>query len=82
MQRHNRILLTLAVAMTVLAYAGPSYAYMGPGSGLAAMGSLLSLVGALLLAIVGFVWFPLKRLLRKRSAQASAAGTGRDQPAK
>jgi hypothetical protein len=82
MQQQDRILLKSAVVVTVLVYAEPSYAYMGPGSGLAAIGSLLSLVGAVLLAIVGFVWFPLKRLLRKRSAAKTVAASEPDQPAK
>lgn len=82
MQKQERILLKSAVVVAVLAYAEPTYAYMGPGSGLAAIGSLLSLIGAVLLAIVGFVWFPLKRLLRRRSAQKTVATTEPDQPAK
>lgn len=82
MQQQDRILLKSAVVVAVLAYAEPSFAYMGPGSGLAAIGTLLSLVGAVLLALVGFVWFPLKRLLRKRSAAKAVATSEPDQPAK
>ena len=41
-------------------------AYIGPGAGLSAIGTLLGLVGAILLAIVGFVWYPVKRLLKAR----------------
>ena len=50
------------------------FKYVGPGSGLAAMGTPLAVVLALVLAIVGFVWYPVKRLwaqmkhrLRKRA---------------
>ena len=43
-------------------------AYIGPGAGLGAVGSLLALVGAVLLMIVGFIWYPLKRLLRRGKA--------------
>lgn len=43
-------------------------AYIGPGAGLGAVGSLLALVGAVLLMIVGFIWYPLKRLLRRVKA--------------
>ena len=41
-------------------------AYIGPGAGLSAIGTLIALVGAVLLAIVGFVWYPVKRLLKGR----------------
>ncbi|MFP4406409.1 hypothetical protein [Rhodosalinus sp.] len=40
-------------------------AYIGPGAGLTALGTVLALVLALGLAVVGFVWYPLKRLRRK-----------------
>jgi len=40
-------------------------AYVGPGAGLTAIGTVLALLGALALAVVGFVWYPLKRMLRR-----------------
>ena len=47
----------------------PFLAYVGPGGALSAIGSFLALVGAVLLALIGFVWYPFKRLMRKRRAQ-------------
>lgn len=41
-------------------------AYVGPGAGLTAIGTVLALIGAILLGIFGFVWYPVKRLLRRR----------------
>ncbi len=46
-----------------------AFAYVGPGAGLGAIGTLIALIGAILFAIIGFVWYPLKRLLRKRQAR-------------
>jgi len=40
-------------------------AYIGPGAGLTAIGTFLALVAGLLVAIVGFVWYPIKRLIRR-----------------
>lgn len=59
---------------------GLAWAYMGPGAGLAAIGSLLVVAAAFLLMIVGFVWYPLQRLLRalKKRRQARAATAGAD----
>ena len=48
----------------------PVAAYVGPGAGLSALGSLLALLAAVVVAIVGFLWYPLKRILRKRRAPA------------
>lgn len=41
-------------------------AYVGPGAGLTAIGTMIALTLALVLALVGFVWYPIKRLRRKR----------------
>lgn len=54
-----------------------AYAYIGPGSGLSAIGSVVSVISAMLFAVVGFVWYPLKRLLRRGK---SAMSTGSDAP--
>ncbi len=40
-------------------------AYIGPGTGLSAIGTLIAVIGAVLLAIIGFIWYPVKRLLAK-----------------
>ena len=61
----------LTVASAILAT--PAHAYIGPGSGLSAIGSLLALIAAIVVAIVGFVWFPLKRIMRKRKPAAGLA---------
>lgn len=49
---------------------GAAEAYMGPGSGLAAIGALLSLIGAAFMALVGFIWFPIRRLMRRMGGSA------------
>ncbi len=50
----------------VLLQSSAAWAYVGPGAGLSAIGSLLALVVAILVAIIGFVWYPVKRLLKRR----------------
>ncbi|MAT91066.1 MAG: hypothetical protein CME59_00540 [Halioglobus sp.] len=52
----------VGAAATVLAPCAA--AYIGPGSGLSAVGSLLALLAAVVVAIVGFLWYPLKRLIK------------------
>jgi hypothetical protein len=54
----------LALVLLFLASAEPAYAYMGPGSGLAFVGSLFALIGAVFAGILGFIWYPVKRLIR------------------
>lgn len=48
-------------------------AYVGPGVGLSALGSILAFIGAIVLLIAGFLWYPIKRLLRGRSKSAGEA---------
>lgn len=74
----------LLIVALVLLMPSLAHAYIGPGAGITAIGSLLALVGAVLLAVIGFVWYPIKRLRRSRAKKASAAATtsnaGTDQP--
>ena len=43
-----------------------AFAYIGPGAGITAIGTAIALIGAILLGIVGFVWYPIKRVLAKK----------------
>lgn len=61
-------LLQVALMLAIGVMATPALAYVGPGAGLSAIGSLVALVAAIGLAVVGFVWYPIKRLRRKRKS--------------
>ena len=50
-------------------------AYVGPGAGLSVIGTVLALVAAFFLAIIGFIWYPVKRLLQKRNGAAAHSDT-------
>lgn len=43
-------------------------AYIGPGMGLGVVTSVLGLVAAFVMAMIAFLWFPLKRRIRKWKA--------------
>lgn len=53
--------MALVIGLTPLS----ALAYVGPGAGLSAIGSFLALIAAVFLALVGFIWYPVKRLLRR-----------------
>lgn len=63
-----------AVLLAALAVSTPdiALAYVGPGAGLTAIGTIFALMGAVVLALVGFVWYPVKRLLKRRGADVPA----------
>jgi hypothetical protein len=62
----------LPIVLSLLV-SGTAQAYVGPGAGVTAIGAVLSLVGAVLLALVGFIWYPVRRLLRGRAKRANLA---------
>ena len=43
-------------------------AYVGPGAGLSAIGTIFAFVVAIVLMIVGFLWYPIKRLIKGKKA--------------
>jgi hypothetical protein len=57
------------IAVFLLATSFSAEAYIGPGAGIGAIGTVVALFGAILLAIVAFVWYPVKRLLRTRKRE-------------
>lgn len=67
----------LAVALTVIfaGMASPALAYIGPGAGIGAIGTFFAVIGAVVLLIVGFLWYPVKRMLRKKKQAPVQANT-------
>jgi CDP-diglyceride synthetase len=63
MQKYSLSVLGL---LGLLAAAAPAHAYIGPGAGLSAIGSFLALCAAVVIGVFGFLWFPIKRLLKKK----------------
>ena len=59
------IILSLMVIALLFATPQGTEAYIGPGAGIAAIGTVIAFIGAILLAIVAFLWYPIKRLLAK-----------------
>jgi hypothetical protein len=73
----SRGLLFVLVLTVVCGAPSSAFAYVGPGSGLSAIGAAFALVAGVFLAILGFIWYPIKRLLlsvrRRRSASSNSA---------
>jgi hypothetical protein len=67
----------VAVFVSVFGLATEAQAYIGPGAGLSAIGSVIAFVGAILLMIVGFLWYPIKKLIRMKKAKRTKTAEGR-----
>jgi hypothetical protein len=75
-----RTVAVLSVLGTLCLFSTPAAAYIGPGAGLSAIGTALALIATVCLAIVGFLWYPAKRLSRRLFGKAGqpAARTDND----
>jgi hypothetical protein len=60
--RAIQIVILLCVG---LAFSSPAEAYIGPGVGVGAILTTLGILASFFMLLVGFIWYPIKRLLRK-----------------
>lgn len=56
----------------LLVLAAPAHAYVGPGAGIGLLGTLAALVGAVILLLAGFIWYPVKRMMKRKKSHAGA----------
>lgn len=59
---------TFLVILCLAILPGPAAAYIGPGAGIGAFAVVLALGAGLLLLVVGLVWYPLKRMMKRKKA--------------
>lgn len=79
MSARTVITLLAAVVLALTLTPDPLLAYGGPGSVISGIGALLAAVAAIGAAVFGFVWFPLKRLLRRIRGGDEGAGAPDDE---
>lgn len=63
--------LSLAFGVLALLPLTAAHAYIGPGAGAGMIAIVLGILSSIFLAFVGILWFPIKRLLKKRKAAAA-----------
>ncbi len=59
-------MLNVVMILLICLVPRSALAYVGPGGGLTAIGVFLALVAVIIVALFGFIWYPIKRLLQKR----------------
>lgn len=69
---------TLPLAGLLAGFAAPASAYVGPGLGLGAIGVIVALIISVLLAVVGLLWYPLKRRFGKKQDTQPEPGVESD----
>ena len=80
MRRGNLAVVCVINAGVVFACVTPAFAYLGPGGGLTAIGALLALIVGMIVAFFGFIWYPVKRFLRKGKSASVTASELRNKP--
>ena len=58
--------MKIYISSIILMISFQANAYIGPGMGVGAIVSAIGVVGAILLAILGIIYYPLKRFIRNR----------------
>lgn len=66
----------LTILVLLVLFSAPASAYVGPGLGLGVIGTIFGVLAAIVLALFGLLWYPMKRALSKKKANAVI-----DQPA-
>lgn len=69
------VVLTLWLSVVPVSAA---QAYIGPGIGAGTIGVVLGVIGSVFVALFANLWYPLKRLLKRRKAARGRAGDGTD----
>jgi len=77
-----RVLFSLfALSLVLVLSPETASAYGGPGSVLSGIGTVLAVLAAVVASLFGFIWFPLKRLVRSfRSDDENSPNTAASTP--
>lgn len=69
MKTQLQSMLVFLLAIWLLTYSTVASAYIGPGLGAGAVTVVLGIVSGLLMLLVGIIWYPLKKLIRRFRAK-------------
>ena len=59
----------MSIVILEVFFSQEAFAYVGPGTGLSAIGAFLALIVGVFVTVMGFLWYPIKRLLGKKKLQ-------------
>jgi TM2 domain-containing membrane protein YozV len=60
-----------ALACAAVLIPGAAEAYIGPGVGAGAFAAVVGVIGSIFLAIVGVIYYPIKRMLKRKKSPAA-----------
>jgi hypothetical protein len=77
----RRLAPLLSPLLLLLLATEPALAYIGPAPTLTVIGTILAVLGMIVLAIFGFIWYPIKRLRAKFRQSGPSEPAPREQDA-
>ena len=63
------MLKIISISFILCLIATSSFAYIGPGVGGGVVAATIGIIVAIFAALIGLIWFPIKRLLKKRKTE-------------
>ncbi len=69
----NQLSVLAAILAGVVVAATPAEAYVGPGAGAGTIAVVLGVLASVAMAFLAILWYPVKRMLKKRKAAKQAA---------
>jgi hypothetical protein len=76
-----QVIRAFAYFLILMAVTPIASAYIGPGSGISIVGSLFGLLATILLAVGAILFWPYRRMLKKRMQKKAEAGEDEQLPA-
>lgn len=71
-----RSIFTLfAAAAVLMLHAGVAQAYIGPGVASGALAAVVGVLGSIVLALFAVIYYPIKRMLKRRKAASGDTGS-------
>lgn len=67
----NYIMIVRITICICLFFPLNAFAYLGPGMGAGTIGAILGVIGSIFLALFAVVYYPIKRLFKKRKNKQS-----------
>ena len=58
--------LVFCTLATLLLLSEPVHAYIGPGTGIGTIAVVFGILASVFITFIAIIWYPLKRLFRKR----------------
>lgn len=75
----RQLKLFLTALVGAVFFADAAHAYIGPGLGAGVIGTVIAVIGAVFLALFAIMFYPIKRMLKRRKAAAAEADMQNDQ---